>query len=519
MPEAPDQSTVTDEIQPANTIIKRPRNQLRIDKIQRAFRRFGRIYNPFTDATGGMLLAYNILIPPPATSGQFFDYLIAFTATSTLLLPSAAYEIYSSLQLSKDSPFAYGQSDTHQLLRLQEELSLILGSHVAGYSLLDLINLLHQPHLKHRLEVTRLIEDFHRVRTYNHLRKLANNLNITLLSGAAIISLDNFLTNLFHGELRSRGTFPTGVIILFSMVALLFILKSGVDHLEYYWERYEPYWKKLPLRFKKGFIVLRNLVDFGYNLGFAMDIAALGSAALIMGLFDLARNVRNFDLYKEFPASWIFEGTIMYFRDLGAYAGLLFGSLPAFTYAIVQQIPTYTQRYDKPFVHKLKRSSQTLFQSARAYSALFFTLAICHFFVFLNLPDNTVTDSIGLITAIALTLIAILGGITAGSNAWMNYKERDSKKFSVIDNEVETLRQALLDEERAFSSSYGTVESEETHFSSNPTTTVPATAGPKTKARNVYSWPGFFFWQPSDQKGNIKRTTPLSDVPEIQKLT
>jgi hypothetical protein len=507
MPEASDQPRVT------NAIIRRPRNQLtRIDKIQRAFRRLGRIYNPFTDATGGMLLASNILIPP-ATPGQFFDYLIVFTAASTLLLPSAAYEIYSNLRLSKDSPFAYGQSDTHQLLCLQEELNLILGSHVAGYSLLDLINLPHQPHLKHQLEVTRLIGDFRRVRTYNRLRKLANNMNITLLTGAVIISLGDFLSRMFYDEFRSRGTFPTGVIIPLSMVALLFILKSGVDYLEYYWERYEPYWKKLPLRFKKGLIVLRNLVDFGYDLGFAINIAALGTAAVATGLLDVTRYALYFEDYKEFPnvASRIFENLIMYYRDFGAYAGLFFGSLPVLTYAIVQQIPSYTPSYDKPFVHKLKRSSQTLFQSARVYSALLFTLTICHFFVFssLNLPNNTATGSIGLITAIALTLIALLGGITAGSNAWMNYKERDSKKFSVIDNEVQALRQALLDEERA---SYGTVELEETHFSGN---TIPSHTA-KVKARNVYSW--LPFWRSSDKKDNIKRTTPLLDVPETARV-
>jgi hypothetical protein len=67
-----------------------------------------------------------------------------------------------------------------------------------------------------------------------------------------------------------------------------------------------------------------------------------------------------------------------------------------------------------------------------------------------------------------LTLGALLGGITAGVNAWTNYQERDPKKLTVIDDEVQALRQALLDEERALTSSYGAIKVVENH-SSSPT--------------------------------------------------
>jgi hypothetical protein len=63
---------------------------------------------------------------------------------------------------------------------------------------------------------------------------------------------------------------------------------------------------------------------------------------------------------------------------------------------------------------------------------------------------------------ITFILIAALGGLTTAINTWVNYQERDSKKLTVVDDEVHALRQALLDEERALtlSHSYGTIELE-----------------------------------------------------------
>jgi hypothetical protein len=427
------------------------------------------------------------------------DSLMVSAAASTLLLPSAAYEIYSSLQLSNDSPFAYGQSDTYQLLQLQEKLSFILGLQVADHPLLDLLNLPNQPHYRHHFKITGLIADYYRVRTYNHLRKLANNLNITLLSGAVAISLGNIFSDGYY-----ESILPTKVIVPFLLIpVLLFILKSSVDHVEYRWEVYKVNWGKLPLGFKKGLIALRNLVDFSYNFGCGITTASM--ALVATGSLNFINYARYLASYKIFPdvSFWIIY-------DLANVTNLAVVSttclLPAFTYAAIQQIPSYKSEYDTAFVHKIKCSNQMLFQSARVYGALVFTLAIYHFFIFSNLPYEPATASAAIIAMVGLTLGALLGGIMAGNSAWMNYQERDPKKLSVIDDEVQALRQTLLDEERVLTSSYGAIELEETHSSSNPIASRTAEK-PKAKTRNVSCW--LPFWQSSDQKDNIKHTTLL----------
>jgi hypothetical protein len=174
---------------------------------------------------------------------------------------------------------------------------------------------------------------------------------------------------------------------------------------------------------------------------------------------------------------------------------------------ITQRIPSHKPDCDKVIIHGIKRFNQALIAGIGIGGALSFFLAVTYFLVLmLSGSENCNVTSRTLLTL--LNLIAALGGITTAVNTWVNYQERDSKKLSVMDDDVHTLRQALLNEERTLilPLSYGAVESE-TQPSSNHTP-IPVVKGPKTKVQDTCSW--FPFWRSNKKNRTNHQILPLS---------
>jgi hypothetical protein len=450
------QSTTSDLIQSASRSGKRQRSQLtRVAKIQRASLILGRIYNPFNDSTASMALAIFLLCPlNPCSSSSVIPIFISSLA---LILPSVGYEIYSSLKLSKESPFVHGQSDTRQLIILQDELNAIMGPEVANYSLVKLVN---YPSHKHNPQLIRLVKDFQQVRQYNHVRKLAEILNVALLTEGTLNWL--FIIYFRRNEIlpdKKFFDFPE-IDIIFPVIAIFFILKSLLHHIEYRWEYYEPAWRGLPLYLKKILVRLRDTVDLCYDVIFALNRLGLG----ICGI-------------------------------MGVSYGLIHISPVVASYVATQQIPSHKPTFDRKFIHYIKRFNQTLVNGAGIGGLLLFSLSIAYSMVYSR------NEILMFLPFPIFILIAALGGMTMAINTWVNYQERDSKKLTVVEDEVQALRQALLNEGHA-SHSYGAVASVETPSSND---FIPKSIANKSKTHESCSW--LPFWRSSSRKDPIAAQT------------
>jgi hypothetical protein len=489
MPTASDLLTTSHQMPSAGRPERRQNSRIAcVEKIQRSFRILGRIYCPLNDATAGMLFTVSAICSAPAKCSSS---LVPISMTPfALMLTSVAYEVYSSLKLSKGSPFAYGQSDMRQSVILQDKLSAIMGSQVSQIPLPQLLNLPNLPNDSRNDELIRLVQDFQRVRQYNHVRKLTEVLNTALLSECTL----NFLlaTLFFQEEVsddRKLFDFPK-IAFTFPAIAAFFIFKGLINHIEYQWGYYEDAWKKLPLLLKKVFVGLREVIDTCYDLIFALNRVGLGFIGVITGLSN--------DCNPSIVA-WI---------SIGMFYGAILASPIIVSYVITQRIPSHKPVCDKGIIHSIKRCNQAFITGTGIGGALSFFLAIAYFFVISGSESCGVTRE-SLLTL--FTLIAALGGIITAINTWVNYQERDAKKLTVVDDEVHALRQALLDEERAsiLPRSYGAIELETP--GSNSSTPAPVVKEPKTKVWETCSW--FHFWRSSDRKN---RTTtqilPLSET-------
>jgi hypothetical protein len=285
MPTASDLPITSHQAQSADRPVRRPHSRItRVEKIQRAFRILGRVYNPLNDGTAGTLFTSSFVCPITGECSFSLQVLIPFISSLALMLPSAVYEIYSSLRLSKESPFVYGQSDTRQLIILQDKLSAIMGSQVSQLSLPQLLNLANLPDYNHNDELIRLVQDFQRIRQYNHVRKLTEVLCTALISESTL----NLLILFVIVFLRGRGFSAHEkffdfheVRFTFLAIAVFFIFKGLIHHIEYQWEHCEGLWMKLPLYLKKALVGLREIIDTCYDFLFALNRAALGFWALI----------------------------------------------------------------------------------------------------------------------------------------------------------------------------------------------------------------------------------------------
>jgi hypothetical protein len=487
----------SNQTQLADRLVRRPHSRItRIEKIQRAFRILGRIYNPLNDAATGALFASSFICPIYECGSSLAVVVPISISSLAFMLPSAAYEMYSSMKLSKESPFVYGQSDTHQLIILQDKLSIIIGPEVASYSLVELLNLRHHPDYGHNHELARLVQDFKRVRLYNYFRKLSEILNTALLSEGTLnyLLVSYFLVG--DTALNNKKLFDfTGVAITFPAIVIFFIFKSMFHHIEYQWEYYEVLWKKLPLCLKKALVGLREIIDTCYDLIFALNRVGLGLSGAAMTSLLYAHLNSGWGRYKDCDPLLVWDA-IMNRNFLKTLFFPIYGAPAIASYVVMQRIPSHKPVCDKRIIHGIKRFNQALTTGTGIGGALLFPLAIIYFLVLSSLENCGVASGTILITFI---LAAALGGMTTAINTLVNYQERDSKKLTVMDNEVQTLRQALLNEERAliFPLSYGAIESE-TQPSSSRTPTL-AVKEPKTKAWDTYSW--LSFWRPSDRKG------------------
>jgi hypothetical protein len=502
MPTASDLPITSHQAQSADRPVKQPSRITRVERIQRAFRILGRIYNPLNDATAGALFASSVICPIFNDCGSS---LVPISMSSlVLMLSSVAYEGYSSLKLSNESPFVYGQNDTHQLIILQDKLSAIMSSQVSQLSLPQLLNLPNLSDYSRNDELIRLVRDFQQVRQYNHIRKLTEVLNTALVcEGTLNYYILTFFYSLERGDFDDKKIldFPE-VAFTFPAIAVFFIFKGLINQIEYQWEHYEGVWKKLSLPLRKALVGLREVIDTCYDLFFALIRVGLGVGGVIAPLF-----WDECEMYNNCNPEMILDFRIKYML-IGVYFGALFASPAILSYVITQRIPSHKPICDKGIIHSIKRFNQALIAGTGIGGALLFSLAIAHFLVFSSLESWDVTGG----TLLTLfTLIAALGGITTAVNTWVNYQERDSKKMTVVDDEVHTLRQALLDEERAsiLPRSYGAIELETP--GSNSSTPAPVVKEPKTKVWETCSW--FHFWRSSDRKN---RTTtqilPLSET-------
>jgi hypothetical protein len=511
MPTALDLPITSHQAQSANRPVRRPHSRIiRVEKIQRAFRILGRIYNPLNDATAGALFTSSFICP---ISGECSSSLVPISMSSlALMLSSVAYEVYSSLKLSNETPFVYGQSDTRQLIILQDKLSAIIGSQVSQLSLPQLLNLPNLPDDSCNDELICLVQDFQRVRQYNHVRKLTEVLNVALLSEVTL----NYLILVAFFFLRDECCFNDEklfdfpeVAFAFPAIAAFFIFKGLIHHIEYQWEHYEGAWKKLPLPLRKALVGLREVIDSCYDLIFALIRVGLGVGGAMTPLLS-----EECEMYNDCNPKRVWD-----FRMRYMFAGMLFGAFyasPAIvSYVITQRIPSHKPVCDKGIIHSIKRFNQALIAGTGIGGALLFPLAIAYFLVISGSESWDVTSG----TLLTLfTLIAALGGITTAVNTWVNYQERDSKKLTVVDDEVHTLRQALLAEERAsvLPRAYGSIELGTP--GSNSPTPAPVVKEPKTQVCDTCSW--FPFWRSSNRKNKTAaQILPLQETLRDQPAT
>jgi hypothetical protein len=322
-----------------------------------------------------------------------------------------------------------------------------------------------------------------------------------------IILLYLFLKDEKFDDRNRLWDFPEVVSVTYPAIAVFFMLKGLLEHIEYRWENYEPSWKKLPLRLKKAIMVCREVIDTCYDMAFALSRVVLGIKvgvafngalrAILLGQEDSSEQCSPQTVWEKINRFDNFNISLILVPPLTA------------SYMIMQRIPTHIPTYDRRFIHGIKRSIQAFVRGGWVGGALLALLIALYFLVSSNLNScNFSNNSI----LFLITLIAALGGVTTAFNTWVNYQERDSKKLIVVDDEVQALRQALLGE-RYTARPYGTVELEET-LSNNR---ISKPIANKSKTREVCSW--LTFWRSSDRKDNANQQTILiSDTSEPEQL-